>query len=502
VFSFRLIAVPAVVLGLAAGPALAQVHYPVDDCEVLDFDVLQSGVGVSTDTQAVPPPFVGHLISNTRVVRSTVYAGGGTARARLHPTAADDVIRIDVPSQGEVRLSYPLSVGGIDLTASGSVDRIEMYVAGPGPVSVDCLLYDTVSGHVDGETVTAGFTVIEWLLTSFTSIDPSDVTKIEFSFSAPGTYYVRDVRLRGTASEDLLFVPDVETAIVPPLPTPPLEIRALAAGTGDPLYDLNIGITQADAGFTPALQLGWSTVDAFDGEAGILLLDWTDFAPFDPLQLSFSIDVAAGAGGLFPELYPPDPFHGPEGMTLVFPTQLRTFPGGPVIGTSETWLTIGQGPDQANEAMTFENVSVQPNAGPLRSWSPGFTVSFLLQPGAPGVETIWPILEMTWWSEWSPTTATDVPTPSTASLRPALVAAPGITRTGTEIRSAHPFERAAELRVHDVTGRSLATLRPAPGAGSVFWDGRDDRGEALPTGVYFIRRMGGPEPAARVVKLR
>jgi hypothetical protein len=118
------------------------------------------------------------------------------------------------------------------------------------------------------------------------------------------------------------------------------------------------------------------------------------------------------------------------------------------------------------------------------------------------VETIWPILEMTWWSEWSPTTATDVPTPSTASLRPALVAAPGITRTGTEIRSAHPFERAAELRVHDVTGRSLATLRPAPGAGSVFWDGRDDRGEALPTGVYFIRRMGGPEPAARVVKLR
>lgn len=500
---FRSFGLLAVALAAAATPALAQIHYPIDDCEILPFDVLQTGVGVSSDTQAVPPPFTGHLISTTRVVRSNVYSGGGSARARLQPTPGDDVIRIDVSAQAEVHLEYPLSIGGIDLTAGGTVDRIEMYVWGPGAVEVDCLLADTFSGHIDGETTSpSGFAVIDWHFTSFGSIDPTDVTSIEFIFSEPGTYYVRDVRLRGTESEDLLMVPYVEATFTPPLPTPPLEIQMLAAGGGTPLYDLDIAITQADAGFTPALTLAWSTFDSFDGEAGNLLLDWTDFAPFDPLQMAFSIGVAGGESGLFPELYPPDPVHGPEGMTLVFPTQLRSSPGGPVVGVSETWLTIGPGPDQAETALEFVDVLVQATSAPLRAWSPGFTVSFLLQPGSAGVETIWPILEMRWWSEWTATQVTDAPVVAPGPAGPSLVAAPSITRAGTEIRSARPFGRDARLSVHRVTGQTVARLRPAAGARSVTWDGRNDRGEPMPAGVYFVRCEGRTGGAARVVKIR
>ncbi|MBZ0268980.1 hypothetical protein K8I85_12545, partial [bacterium] len=96
-------------------------------------------------------------------------------------------------------------------------------------------------------------------------------------------------------------------------------------------------------------------------------------------------------------------------MTLVFPIMMRTSPGGAVMGTSETWLTIGPGPEQAPEALSFENVTVTPNGALRGATTDGFTVSFLLQPGSPGVETIWPILEMTWWGDWNTGIATASP---------------------------------------------------------------------------------------------
>jgi len=40
-----------------------------------------------------------------------------------------------------------------------------------------------------------------------------------------------------------------------------------------------------------------------------------------------------------------------------------------------------------------------------------------------------------------------------------------------------------------VRGRRLRSLDPG-GEGSVIWDGRDDRGEALPSGVYLVRAAG------------
>jgi hypothetical protein len=49
---------------------------------------------------------------------------------------------------------------------------------------------------------------------------------------------------------------------------------------------------------------------------------------------------------------------------------------------------------------------------------------------------------------------------------------------------------AARLEIYNLRGQKVATLRhqflPA-GAYSVVWDGRDDRGENLPTGVFIYR---------------
>jgi hypothetical protein len=51
-----------------------------------------------------------------------------------------------------------------------------------------------------------------------------------------------------------------------------------------------------------------------------------------------------------------------------------------------------------------------------------------------------------------------------------------------------------ELIVYDVSGRKVRTLMDGevnPGASWVKWDGRDDLGRAVPSGVYFYRLQAG-----------
>lgn len=373
---------------MAASTAVAQTNYPVDDFEILPFSTSQAGIGTVTDILAVPPPAVGHVISTTRRVTCTVFAGNATASAQLTTTGLEDAVSISVPSNAQVTLVYPLSAGGLDLTAGGTVDRIEMDVRriGGGSAEIGCGLKDqTPVGHLDDESVpsSASFGVVTWELTSFPTVDVTDITEIAFYFPDPAAYDVREIRLRGTSSTDVSYELHEEATITPPLPSPPVEIGILDASM-NPVFDLDLTITQADAGFTPSLQWAWSNVQALNGQALYSLLDWTDPAPFDAVQLGFSVDVAGGAGGLFPVLYTPDPFHGPEGMTLVFPVEVRDSPGGSIVGTSDVWLTIDPGPEQAETALEFMDVMVQETAA-RGSSTDGFEVSFLLFPGAAGV---------------------------------------------------------------------------------------------------------------------
>jgi hypothetical protein len=57
------------------------------------------------------------------------------------------------------------------------------------------------------------------------------------------------------------------------------------------------------------------------------------------------------------------------------------------------------------------------------------------------------------------------------------------------------------LLVHDLRGRIVRQLEVAPGGSSASWDGRDQRGRALPAGVYFLRLAGGGSGEARKVTL-
>ena len=77
---------------------------------------------------------------------------------------------------------------------------------------------------------------------------------------------------------------------------------------------------------------------------------------------------------------------------------------------------------------------------------------------------------------------------------------PNPFRPSTTIRFALPSQRNVELRVFDVAGRAVKTLADGPLAAGVHtlqWNGTDDQGSRLSSGVYFYRLTAGNDRAQR-----
>jgi hypothetical protein len=82
-----------------------------------------------------------------------------------------------------------------------------------------------------------------------------------------------------------------------------------------------------------------------------------------------------------------------------------------------------------------------------------------------------------------------LPTP-TVSPGLALQASPNPTLGSTTLDYAVPRAGEARIEVFDTAGRLVRTLLVGPvaeGPGSITWNGRGERGEALPSGVYLAR---------------
>jgi hypothetical protein len=92
--------------------------------------------------------------------------------------------------------------------------------------------------------------------------------------------------------------------------------------------------------------------------------------------------------------------------------------------------------------------------------------------------------------------------PAVPSLE--LTAAPNPFGRGTTISYQLGRAGSAALTVHDVAGKAVRRLAGGPqpaGLHSVRWDGKDDRGRVLPTGVYFCTLDIGTKGISRKVVL-
>jgi len=75
-------------------------------------------------------------------------------------------------------------------------------------------------------------------------------------------------------------------------------------------------------------------------------------------------------------------------------------------------------------------------------------------------------------------------------LHPMAIFTKSPIRVGDTIRMTIPMGGDATVRVYNIAGRRLRTLTPMPdglGQRIVSWDGRDDKGHFLPSGVYLFR---------------
>jgi flagellar hook assembly protein FlgD len=74
----------------------------------------------------------------------------------------------------------------------------------------------------------------------------------------------------------------------------------------------------------------------------------------------------------------------------------------------------------------------------------------------------------------------------------------------TTIAFSIPTAGPVALSVHDITGRRVATLAQGvyqPGDFTAVWNGKDDAGTGVPSGIYFARLHAGEYTATKKMAL-
>ncbi|MBM3331865.1 T9SS type A sorting domain-containing protein [candidate division WOR-3 bacterium] len=150
------------------------------------------------------------------------------------------------------------------------------------------------------------------------------------------------------------------------------------------------------------------------------------------------------------------------------------------------WNVVGMGGGEMTGNYKCGSTVGQTAAGPITGANYWALIGFWQPEGATGVR------EAQWSSGQAFKTRLYRPFPTPAAR-------------SVTIRYTLDAERQTLLQVHDLTGRAVRTLCASSmkrGAYSVTWNGRDDRGRSIATGVYFVRLNAGDYRATEKVVLQ
>ncbi len=485
----------SVLLVALLAPGLALAMSPVDDFErglfaVSAFNYQEHVIDI--------PGSNGHAMHvNRKVILES--SGDYVLVSNTNVTPFTDRALTVFPSgSATVRLHWDWALTR-DLTVLGTVDRVEMVVNGPAGGKVTAIMTDDWGGEGEDRTTSGGTEVLTFYLSDWSAVDPTDAESFGFRFNPQGgteAFYVSEVRFRRSGSLNVDFVGNFVATQVPPIPSSPLRFSVYDE-VSNPLYQTDMVIRDASASFPVEMTANWQTQWGAAGDQGAVEFRWDENGVFSDLFFEMSVDFAS-FGDLIPEIYPPDPFlDDPTSFALGFPVCLRD-DGEALVGESNTMLTFDV---DATQGAEFAGVTVTPRAGAPGGSVTGFDLCFYYL-GTTGVEVYEPLFHARWVSDWQLAASlsgqeVDPVAPPTARL----LAVPSVTRGATEIRYGEPFGDGVRLWVHDVTGRRVRSLDPLPGRYSTPWDGLSAGGQALPSGVYFVRLQDAERSANTRVTL-
>lgn len=219
--------------------------------------------------------------------------------------------------------------------------------------------------------------------------------------------------------------------------------------------------------------------------------------------------IARGVGGCGVTL---SRFNGVDGNEVAVP------PVGQALGW-DVWHHVEVAIDLARGAYTYIDVDGQrayildqmlPRAAVDNQWVRGETIDRMAT-GIVSLPGAWPNQtdDDVYWDNVELRFVDNVagaPEPAETGVL-ALKIAPNPFNAATSLQFALDAEAEVAARIYDVRGRLVRDLQPGrlgAGAHRIDWDGRDERGATVATGVYLVRvQAGGGEPGtARLVLVK
>lgn len=419
---------------------------------------------------------------------------GGTVSASLQAgVLANDKMTVQTNNGGYVSLIYEPATP-VDLIEGGNVDRLVVKLDQTqfgGRVDLNIyggnneIYYQGL--EVDSNTLTFDLPQEESLLSS--------VTEISVTFNGLGgdrIFVVSDIRTKRVTSHYAQFLGEFVATHTPPIPTPPLMVSAFDPQF-QPLFQTEMSVLQLDNnGGIPATTLQWRSTPFDGGMQGFTELWWNDWAAPDNTLFEISVGFT-GWNGLTPEiLYPPDPIIGAQAFGTSVDLVFRDDQG---VAVATSLVQIGMTTGRYAE-LEFSQVTITLHG------NDEIRLGFVLNGW--NWEPELPILESWALADWSTEVTTDVAEMVVARSEPIrLLAAPSVMRRRTAIRANRPLTLVGEVGLFDVDGRRVRRLELAAGEASVAWDGRDEAGKDVPTGVYWARlENDATAGTTRIVRIR
>jgi hypothetical protein len=462
-----------------------------------------------------------HCITTTRADR--MYINGTTSGADLSLFNVDNQVTT-VWGNGGGRLEFDYDPTLVDLTYAGALNafRVDMPTAvAAGQLEV-LVRDDTGIEEFTTQSIT-GSGVYFFPYSDYSTADLRNVEFIRLSLEVPdfGDYHIADFRaweLPASASGA-----DVTTGAItgPPYPTEALqiamsdmdpgsglnvetEILALSlrdfTDTGGPVGDVEMTASDSGGGIgMPGEQVGIVIVNN--------LVPKQAATHYRTLVLRVQVQAIGNYApvlGMSPKMiHPPDP-----GLNTAFGLQFSSYSmdrDGAAQFRTTHWLSLevpeGSGLSFSNIQLpavqmgdSFFDITFDVDTDAMSSV---FATSILAEAaGAPLVSMQLNASSFNYGSTtgvgaWS----------GNQSFK--VWAQPNVMGETTQLRLSRALNRRVQLQLFDLAGRAVRTVTVPAGRDFVTWDGRDDHGNSVASGMYMLRAGAGVESkAAKIVKIR